>query len=184
MARQRRSAGEPTPGSPADCQPDADPASVARTIVLRRLTAAPRTRAQLYEDLTSRGLPADISNAVLDRFEEVHLINDADYARMWVASRQRTRGSARSVLRQELRQRGVSEEIIADTLAEVSHDDERAAACRIVERKWRSVAHLERQVRTRRLMGALQRRGHSAATAMSVIAEFETGVVEPADSTW
>lgn len=178
MSRQRYSAGGPTPGSPADLQPDADPESVARAIVLRKLSAAPRTRAQLMSDLLTRGVPEGVCVAVLDRFEEVHLIDDAEYARMWVASRQRTRGTARSVLRQELRSKGVPAELIEDALADVGTEDELSSARMIVGRKWHSVAGLERTARTRRLLGALQRRGHSSAVAMAVIREFEMQFVE------
>ena len=89
---------EPTPGSLADLQDDADPEQVARTILLRRLSVAPRTRRELADDLRKRGIPDDVSARVLDRFEEVGLVDDTEFARMWAVSRQRTKGSARSVL--------------------------------------------------------------------------------------
>ena len=52
---------------------------------------APRTRKQLAEKLADRDVPADVATAVLDRFEEVQLIDDAEFARMWVRSRSQTR---------------------------------------------------------------------------------------------
>ncbi|MCX6421060.1 MAG: hypothetical protein NT180_01645 [Actinobacteria bacterium] len=45
---------QPTPGSLADRQVEADPESVARTITLRRLDFAPRTRADLAATLAKR----------------------------------------------------------------------------------------------------------------------------------
>jgi regulatory protein len=95
-----RYVNEPTPGSLADQQDEADPEQVARTIVLRRLSATPRTRRELHDDLRRRGIPDDVSERVLDRFVEVGLIDDAQFARQWAECRQRTKGSARSVLRQ------------------------------------------------------------------------------------
>ena len=70
----------PTPGSLADAGPEPDPESVARTILLRRLAAAPRTRAQLAADLAARDVPGDAAERVLDRFTEVGLIDDAAFA--------------------------------------------------------------------------------------------------------
>ena len=72
-----------------------DPESVARGICLRALTGAPKTRQQLAELLSARGVPDDAAEAVLDRYTEVGLIDDAAFARAWVSSRQAGRGLAR-----------------------------------------------------------------------------------------
>ena len=54
---------------------------MARTIVLRKLTAAPRTRAQLADDLRRRATcPDEVAEQVLDRFTEVGLIDDPAFA--------------------------------------------------------------------------------------------------------
>lgn len=169
MARSR--ASEPTPGSPADQQPEADPEQVARTILLRRLTAAPRTRADLRGDLLTRGISEDVADRVLDRFVEVGLIDDAAFASMWVESRQRTRGAARSVLRQELRRKGVSAELAEAAVSSLSPEAERERAVELVRVKSRSLGRLEPDARRRRLVGMLQRRGYSAGMAYAVVRE-------------
>jgi regulatory protein len=80
-----------------------DPESVARGICLRALTGAPKTRQQLADLLATRGVPDDAAEAVLDRYTEVGLIDDAAFARAWVSSRQAGRGLARRALSSELR---------------------------------------------------------------------------------
>lgn len=165
-----RYVSEPPPAS-AEQQEDADPEQVARTIVLRRLTAAPRTRAELRSDLLRRGLPEDVADRVLDRFTEVGLIDDAAYAQSWVDARQRTRGTAASVLRQELRAKGVDDADAREALAGIDPDAERERARRLVEVKARSTTRLDHQARVRRLTGMLQRRGYSASVAYSVVRE-------------
>lgn len=169
---------EPTPGSPADLQPEADPEQVARTILLRRLTVAPRTRAELLGDLLKRGIPPDVAERVLDRFTEVGLIDDAAYSRLWVESRQRTRGSARSVLGQELRRKGVDDTLIQEALAGIDPAAERDRARELVRVKARSLGRLDDAARVRRLVGMLQRRGYSSGVAFSVVRE-ELGEVGP-----
>jgi regulatory protein len=166
-----RYVSEPTPGSPADLQEDADPEQVARTILLRRLSAAPRTRSELRTDLLRRGVPEDVADRVLDRFAEVGLIDDAAYAQLWVDSRQRTRGSARGVLRQELRSKGVSDDDAAVALEGIDDDAERARAVQLVQVRMRSMQRLEPQVRVRRLVSMLMRRGYRQGTALSVVTE-------------
>ena len=86
MSRRTRSASEPTAGSLADLQAEADPAQAARTIVLRRLAAAPRTYAQLRDGLLERGFEINVITAVLDRYVEVGLINDTEFAEVALAT--------------------------------------------------------------------------------------------------
>jgi regulatory protein len=166
-----RTADRPTPGSPADLQPEADPEQVARTILLRRLTAAPRSRADLRADLVKRGIPEEVADRVLDRFEDVGLIDDAEFARLWVESRHRSRGAARSVLRQELRNKGITDDDAGPALGQIDGDAERERAVRLVQDKSRALSRVEPAVRTRRLVSMLQRRGYSAGLAYAVVRE-------------
>ena len=100
--------GLPAPGDRIRSRDDPerdDPEAVARLICLRMLTAAPRTQAQLAAALRRRGVPEDAAQAVLARFAEVKLIDDAMFARAWVESRHHGRGLAGRALGAELRQR-------------------------------------------------------------------------------
>ena len=142
---------------------------MARGLLLRKLTNAPATRAQLADLLSSRGIPDDVADEVLGRFEEVGLIDDASYASLWVESRQRGRGLARRALRQELAQRGVAPELIEQSLEAVSPDTERATARALVLRKLSATSTLERQARVRRLVGMLARRGYPSGLALAVV---------------
>jgi len=162
---------EPTPGSLADLQDDADPEQVARTILLRRLSVAPRTRRELADDLRKRGIPDEVSARVLDRFEEVGLVDDSEFARMWAVSRQRTKGSARSVLLRELRAKGVNDDDAREAVAEIDDETERARALSLVEGKLGATARFEPAVRRRRLVSMLQRRGYRQSVALSVVDE-------------
>lgn len=162
---------EPTPGSLADQGPDADPEQVARTILLRRLTASPRTRAELRADLLKRGIPEEVADRVLDRFVEVGLIDDSAFAQSWVESRLRSKGTARMVLRQELRTKGVSDDDAAQALASVDDEAERDRAVELVHVRLRSMLRLEPDVRRRRLVSMLMRRGYRQAMAVSVVTQ-------------
>lgn len=168
---RRRPAGEPTPGSPADLQPEADPESVARAIVLRRLELAPRTRHELAVTLRERGVPQEVADAVLDRFVEVGLIDDAEFARSWVESRHRSRGAARPVLRQELRRKGVADALIDEALGQLTAEGESERARALVHRKLPSLSRYDDATKARRLSSMLMRRGYSGGTAATVVRE-------------
>lgn len=159
-----------SPSAQADLPPG-DPDQVARLICLRRLELAPRTRAELAKTLAQRGVPDDSAQRVLDRFEEVGLVDDPLFAQMWVQSRQPGRLLSRRALRHELYRRGVGAEIIDEALEEVSDDDERVAALALARRKAASLSGLPTQVQVRRLAGALARKGYAPGLAHEVVRE-------------
>jgi regulatory protein len=180
-------AGSAEPGDPAE--PMADPASVARSIGLDLLTASPKTRAQLAQAMRKRGVPDEAANDVLDRFDEVGLIDDAAFATAWVRSRQAGKGLAPRVLANELRQRGVAESLIADAVAGIDHDDIDSAARALVRRRARTTSGLPMQARLRRLTAMLSRKGYPSDVALRIVREVladegadSAGLVEAASS--
>jgi regulatory protein len=148
-----------------------DPESVARSIGLDLLSASPKTRSQLAEAMRRRGVPDEVAVAVLDRFGEVGLVDDAAFATAWVTSRQAGRGLAPRVLANELRQRGVAEALIAEAVAGIDDDDVEAAARDLVVRRARATSGLPAAVRMRRLVTMLNRKGYGGELAVRVVRE-------------
>jgi len=148
-----------------------DPAELAREICLRQLTVRPRTRAELATALRRRGIPSEVAAEVLDRYDDVGLIDDAAFARAWVTSRHHGRGLARRALAGELRQRGVDSEVVGAALAEVDGETEAATARALVERKLRAAPSGTPDALFRRLVGLLARKGYPAGLAVSVVKE-------------
>lgn len=152
---------------------ECDAEQLARSIVLRQLNAAPKSRAQLERKLQERQVPSLAAKTVLDRFEEVGLVNDAEFAQLWVRSRSETRLLARSVLKRELTDKGIPGELVEDALAQRTDEDEAEAAQRLVERKMPPGAvHLDRTERdkvVRRLVGMLGRKGYSPGLSFRIV---------------
>ena len=148
-----------------------DPVSVARLICLQQLERKPRTRAELAETLSRRGVPEAAAETVLSRFTEVGLIDDAAYAKQWVEQRHSSRGSASRALSMELRQKGIAPEIVAGAVAELDSETEAATARALVRRKFRSLARFDVPTRTRRLVSFLARKGYSGELAYRVVRE-------------
>jgi regulatory protein len=150
--------------------PEADPVEVARLIVLRRLERGPRTRAQLEQACARRNVPEWAVTQLLDRFAELGLVDDEAYARAWVRSRHAGRGLGRRALRHELLTRGVDRDVIDEAVAEITSDDEDAAARALVRARRPGLARYDRTTQRRRLVALLARRGYSAAVAAAVVA--------------
>lgn len=167
-ARRARNDREPPPDKRGQ---DADPHDVARTIVLRQLAAAPRSRKQLADKLRERDCDDDVATEVLDRLEEVGLIDDAAYAATLVQSQQSRRGMGRRAISQELRRKGIASEVIDEQLDAIDDEDERERAQALVTKKMRSMHGLDATVQARRLAGMLARKGYSSSIAWAIIRE-------------
>ena len=150
-----------------------DPHSEARNIVLNQLNFMPRSRRELEVTLAKRKVEDEIAKSVLDRFVEIGLVDDAAYAELLIRSRCNTKRVSRTVLRQQLRQKGIAEEVIQDSLLVVTDADELRMATELVEKKLRAMTNLEPEVRKRRLFGLLARKGYGTAIALRVINDLE-----------
>ena len=181
MAGRKSRAASASPGSshespqPVDPERDDperdDPESVARLICLRLLTAAPRTQAELGTALRKRGIPDDAAQAVLARFAEVKLIDDAMFARACVESRHQSRGLAGRALGAELRRKGVAQDDIKTALDELDPEQELTTARELVARRLPTTAGQPGPARMRRLVGMLARKGYPPGLAYRVVRE-------------
>jgi len=168
----RRAGKQPVPAHPEpDPDPEADHEAVARKILLDQLTGQARSRKELADRLAKRNVPGPVATRLLDRFEEVGLIDDQAFARSWVDSRQAGKGLARRALAQELRRKGIDDETARAALDEVDPDDEREAGRALVRKKLRSLSRFDDATKTRRLVGMLARKGFPAGVSYAIVRE-------------
>jgi len=172
VSRGSSSSGHQRESFPPSEDVDADVEAVARTIALRKLTTRACTRHELDQALQARNVPPSVKDAVLDRMQEVGLVDDASFAADWVASRQQRRHLSRRALRRELESKGVERSDIDSALHDVDLDSELTAARELVERKQATMSGLARDVQYRRLAGILSRRGFDTAVTVQVLNEL------------
>jgi regulatory protein len=136
------------------------------------LTAAPRSRRQLADAFERRGVPSDVAERVLDRFVEVGLLDDAEYARRVVHSQHADRGLSGRALRFELRKRGIDGELAEAAMSLLNDDDVEARARSLLARKLASMNGVDRDTRLRRLSGLLARKGYSPSLIARLVREM------------
>lgn len=173
---------EVVPAERADSKPAPEPLTpaeaeqLARAVALRLLTAMPRTRSELSQKLAERDVPEPAIEVVLDRFEELKLIDDGAFASAWVESRARSKGFARSRLKQELRRKGVGPQDVDAALEQIDGDEERERCRELALKKLGSRSlppagrgqedRAERDKVLRRVLGFLARKGYPGGMAM------------------
>lgn len=187
-----------TPSDPAEAAEQQEQLhESARAIVLRQLTASAKSRRQLEDKLADKDIPEPVARAVLDRFEQVELVDDQAFAQSYVRQRAETRKLARPALRMELQRKGVDRDLVEQALAQRTDDDERADAVELARRKLPSGPALQAQLADReakqklirRMVSALARKGYAPGLAFEVVRDVlddhgtgDDGLLEEPDS--
>jgi regulatory protein len=120
------------------------------------LSYRPRSEAELRQRLGKRGFDGDNVAAVLARLKEQGLVDDLAFAQFWKDNRESFRPRSQWLTRLELRQKGVSEDIINRVAAEVDDED---SAYRAALSKARRLPTADYDGFRRRLGQYLKRRG-------------------------
>ncbi len=114
----------------------------------------------------------EIASAVLDELELQGLLNDLEFAQIWSESRQRQKKLSKRVIAQELRVKGVSADIIEETIDAIDDEAEYQMAFQLADRKYRSCSHLDPDVVYRRVHGLLSRKGFSHSITARIMREL------------
>lgn len=180
MARTRATAHgaamrnrSPVAGEPAieDCTDGnvMSPSAQAQGICLQLLTTRPRSRVELAGALRQRGISEEVGEPVLDRLDELGLVNDAALAEAAVHSGFSHRGLGRRALSTELRRRGVPDEVVREAVARVRPEDEEQRARELVRRRLRTNPVRATATLARKLGAMLIRKGYPEGLAWRVV---------------
>jgi len=138
-----------------------------------------RSVAEMNKRLVRLGYPQPLVEHVVTRLIEMNYLDDEDFARSWVESRDRARPRGELGLRRELTMKGVPREIVDLIMAERSQsaageDPDSAAAVALLDRKKAALAR-EPDVNRRRqkAYALLARNGFGPETCRQAVnAEF------------
>ncbi|MCG8604136.1 recombination regulator RecX [bacterium] len=138
------------------------------------LAARAHSGQELKKKLTQRGFQPELVDAVLGQLQKDHVVDDSEFARLFARSRLNNKPMGKRRLRCELWQKGLSEEIVDQTLNEVYQERSQAQLARdLVEKRQSRYAHLEGALRKKRLGDLLLRRGFDWSLIKEVIDEIQ-----------
>lgn len=171
------------PAEPTEAEREREKQVVAQCRYLMRLLANRRRSAgEMSARLREREVPADVAHEVMRRIERADLIDDAAFARDWVAQRRELRGLADEALRRELTAKGVADADIDAALVAQAGTPEHAELeeeerCRELvrsrigpeSRRTDMEDRAQRARMARRLEGYLRRRGYDGALIRRVV---------------
>jgi regulatory protein len=143
------------------------------------LAVRPRSVAETRARLRHLGYPHGLVDTVVGRLVEMRYLDDAEFARAWIESRDRARPRGETALRRELALKGVARPLIDDIIEERAKradggDPNLDAATALLERRRRA---LEREAnpakRRQKAYGLLARNGFDPETARDAATSFK-----------
>jgi regulatory protein len=137
--------------------------------VLNYLSYRPRSCAEVVIYLQKRGVIEDEIAVVVGRLKGAGLLDDEAFAQYWVENRERFRPRGLHGLRYELREKGISDEIIKGALASV---DVSASARRAASKKARQLRQMDHSTFVQKLVDFLARRGFGYEVAREVAEHY------------
>jgi regulatory protein len=143
-----------------------DAREVAYQQALKYAGYRPRSSAEVRRYLEAHTAPPEAIDGILERLQELGMLNDARFAQAWVEDRSAFRPRSRKALSLELRRRGLEGAAAEQALAAV---DDAALAYQAAQKQARKLRGLEWPEFRLKLIGFLARRGFSYEVAAPVV---------------
>lgn len=134
----------------------------ARAVALRSINYRVRSRGEIERTLIGKGFDEDTRERVIENLKKLHLLDDASYAETFTRDKIRLSNYGPIRIRALLRERGIENAAIEDTLANIEEDVFIDAAHRAVDKKRRTHEKLDPIKRKQKIYELLSYRGFPA----------------------
>ena len=116
-----------------------------------------------------KGFDEETIETLLGKLDRAGLVNDAEFAEVWVKSRHANQGLSRTALVAELRRKGVDDEVASRRRAKSTASPRNRGPASWSANVWAPSATSTSRQRMRRLLGFLARKGYPQGLAYTVI---------------
>ena len=147
----------------------ADEAMRAKNYALGLLRENIYSKTQMTQQLEREGFREQTINIIITELINSGHIRDRLFAEKWIQRRQKSNPRGRTVLKQELIDKGVDPQTAEQVLTEVKTEDEARLALQIAQKRVKHYKRLPIHVAKRRLHGFLARRGFESEIILQVI---------------
>lgn len=138
---------------------------------LKYLSYRNRSTKEVYDYLKRKHFAQDSINFALKKLTDLKFINDEEFGKSWIESRQKYKGKSKLVLRQELKQKGLRDEQISPLLNDAEDDLETAKIA--YRKKERILGNLPKEEFNKKMTAFLARRGYSFAIIKTLLNQRE-----------
>lgn len=149
---------------------------------LRFLSYRPRSEKEVRDRLIRKKIDSQIIEKIIAKLKEKKFLNDEEFAKWWIEQRTKVRPKAIRVITLELKQKGISNEIIESLLSKDVSSEEQVLndlelANKLIEKRIERFRNSSKQEIYQKLGSYLSRRGFDWETIKQSIDElFSKGV--------
>jgi regulatory protein len=144
----------------------ADDFEVGYQQAVNYLSYRTRSEREVRDNLRKHNFSDEVIQAVLEKLSRLGLVDDRQFAQMWVENRNEFRPRGRRALQMELRQKGIEDSIIAEVLAELDEDE---LAYQAAVKQARKYAGLPWEGFRQKMVAFLARRGFHYGVAIPIV---------------
>jgi len=141
--------------------------SDAKEKVLNFISYRERSRKEIKDYLSNKGISQVIINKVLNDLENAGLVDDRKFALAWIKNRNKINPKGNFVLKMELTEKGIEENEIEKLLGDV---DEKENARKVIKKAVKKYG--EKISAKKKILEYIQRRGFSINIAIEVLDEL------------
>ena len=125
-----------------------------------------RSRKEIKDYLTKRGVKEEVAKEVIADFEKADLIDDHRFAKVWIKDRNKNNPKGNFALKMELKDKGIEESEIENLLQSV---DEKENARKVFEKAVKKYGN--NKASKEKIFKYLERRGFETQTILSLLKE-------------
>lgn len=162
--------GQTLSASEIDALQYEDQIEAAFQTALTFIAYKPRTVFDVRKKLSNGGYPGQIVETILEKLLEKDYLNDKQYAENWIENKSINKPRSKKLIRLELRQKNIDQEIIDDAVSQMDSEDK--LAVRAAEKYHKRLSNFDEEIFKRRLTGYLSRRGFSYSTTKPIVNEM------------
>ena len=140
---------------------------------LKYLKYRPRTCSEIQNYLKEKNFSIKATMQTIQRLDSSGLINDRDFARLWVENRRRFKPKGRYALKVELKRKGIEDDIIDSAL---KTEDEEKNACAALQSKVIRWRHLDKVKLKKKVFSFLRSRGFQFEICIGLSDRFSENV--------
>lgn len=133
---------------------------------LRFLSFRPRSEKEVRDNLRKKKVDPQVTEKIITKLKEKNFLNDSDFAKWWIEQRTQVNPKSIRVIRLELKQKGISQDLIESGIR-----DDKAIAKDLVKKRIARYKGLSKHELYQKLGGFLARRGFDYDTIKKSIDE-------------
>lgn len=139
---------------------------------LKFLSFRPRSEKELKDWFKRKEVGDETQKLVLKKLKHLKLLNDEEFAKWWMEQRTQFHPSGMRLVKMELKQKGISDEIINELRAKIQDTSEIELARKVLEKKLPRLKNYKGLELKKKLQMILAQRGFSWEVIKEVITDY------------